>query len=305
MKRQITSSLLAAVLITSLAAPVGAQFGGISVVEPEVVDPGAEPRQELRYRFVEGQTGTMAMDMIMDMATSMDGIPMDEAAGAFDMSAQLAMTVTDVYDDGSARVEQTFTSYAFGETGDPVADAQLAAMSGQLEGVTVWQVIDDRGAVLELGSEAFASLPPELRQQALDSTYSVQPFPEEAVGVGALWVAAGSMSSQGLPISMSVENEVLELTDEGAVLAIAIAADADGVTDLVDDTLAGVTATVDHFEVNGGGTIEVAFDTLIPTSQADMDVTMEMSVEAGEGDETFAYGIGLAMLMDIEVYPVE
>ena len=303
--RRITNSLLAAVLATSVAAPAGAQFAGITVIEPELVDPGAEPRQELRYRFVEGQTGTMAMDMTMDMATTMDGVPMDEAAGTFDLGAQLAMTVTDVYDDGSARVEQTFTGYAFGETGDPTVDTELEAMSEQLEGVTVWQVIDDRGAVLEFGNDGFEGLPPELQQQALDSIYSVQPFPEEAVGVGARWVAAGSMSSQGLPVSMSVENEVLDLSDDGTVLGITITADADGVTDLVDDTLAGITATVDRLEVTGGGTVEVAFDTLIPTSQANVDAVMEMSVEAGEGDDSFAYGIELAMLMDMEVYPVE
>jgi hypothetical protein len=117
-------------------------------------------------------------------------------------------------------------------------------------------------------------------------------------------VSAGSISSQGLPISMSVENEVLELSDDGVVLSMDISADTPGATDLLGDTLAGVTATVDRFAMTGGGTVEVAFDTLIPTSQADIEMTIEMSIVAGEGEGAVAYGMGLDMLMGMEVYPV-
>ncbi len=305
MKRPITTSLLAAVLATSVAAPAGAQFAGLTTIEPEVLDPGAEPRQELRYRYVEGQSGAMAMDMTMDIADTFDGMPVDEGAVDLSMSAELTMTVTDVYDDGSARIEQVFSDYSFGETGDPVADAELEAASELLEGLMVWQVLDDRGAVQEVGSDAFEALPPELLDQVYSNTYTVQPFPEEAVGVGARWVASGTLTSQGLPMSMSIESEVLELREDGAVLGTDISADAVGTTDLLGDMMPGVSASIDRLEMSGGGTVEVAFDTIIPTSEAELLMGMDMTVSGGEGEDAFSYSFGLDMDMAMDVYPIE
>jgi len=305
MKRPITTSLLAAVLATSIATPGTAQFAGMTSVEPEVIDPGAVPRQELRYRFVEGQTGTMAMDMTMEMATVIDGIPAGDVQGTISITAHMGTMITDVYEDGSARVEQVFTSYAFGETGDDTADAELQSMGDQLEGITVWQVVDDRGSVLELGLGALEDLPPELRQQVVESTFAVQPFPEEAVGVGARWVASGSMNSQGLPISMSVGSEVLELTDEGVVLATTISADADGAASLLANVPDGFEAGIDEFTMDGGGDVAIVFEELIPTSHAELDLEMVMSMSGGQGDDAFATSMGLDMLMAMEVYPVE
>ena len=141
-------------LVVGLVGDLGTVADVVEVVV--VVDLGAEPRQELRYRFDEGQTGTLGMEMTIDLVNTMDGTQLLDTTML--MLAEADTTVTEVYEDGSVRVEQVFTKYEFADTGDPAADAELAAASEQVVGLAMWSIIDDRGTLID--SYGLASVRP-------------------------------------------------------------------------------------------------------------------------------------------------
>ena len=304
MRRRMTTMLLAtAIATTLLAAPASAQLAGFTTLEPEVIDQGDQPRVELRYLFSQGQRDTMAMNMTMEMVNTMDGAPLVDLTMI--METELETLVTDVYDDGSARVEQVFTRYEFAETGDPAADAELLAVSEQFVGLAMWSVIDDRGTVLDFGVADDTTLAPEIVAQLRDTSGTATILPEEPVGVGAKWVADGTILSQGVPLEMSIETEMAELTADGIVLDVTMAGAADMASALVGELPPEVDISVGRFAMVGGGRSAIEFDSLVPTSDAGIDLEMEMSISAGEGDQTFEASMGFVMLMGLESYPVE
>ncbi len=121
------------------------------------------------------------------------------------LSAELDTTVSEVYKDGSARIEQVFTRYGFDATGDPTVDAELAAASEPFVGLSMWTIIDDRGFVLDAGIDDLDTLTPEFGEQVRDTSGTATVLPAEAVGLGARWVADGTVVSQGVPVAMTVE----------------------------------------------------------------------------------------------------
>ena len=283
--------------------PASAQLAGMTTLEPEVIDPGQQPRQELRYRFTEGQTSTMGMDMAMVMSNVMDGSPLVDIQ--MQISSRIETTVTEVYEDGSARFELVFTRYDVEGLGDELAQGELDAVTDGLEGVSMWQVVDTRGNTLDFGLDPGVALPPELEAQILDTTVAAQPLPEEPVGVGARWVAAGTMDAEGMPMQMTVETELLELDEDGAVMAMVIDADAADPSAMMSAMPAGVELTVAGMTMSGGGQAEVAFDDLVPHSEAELDLALDLSISATEAGETYDFDLQFGMLLGMEVYSVE
>jgi hypothetical protein len=304
MRRRTTTILLIAVMSTAFAgSPVSAQLPGMTTLEPEMIDLGAEPRQELRYHFSEGQTETFGLAMTMDMTAALDGTRTVDMA--MSVSAEMHLVVTDVYEDGSARVEQTFSRYEFGDTGDPLVDAELETMAEQFEGLGLWLVVSDRGTIAEYGVDMSGKLSPEIEQQLRDSAVAVQPLPEEPVGVGARWVAAGSMVSQGVPMEMTVETELLELSDDGATFDLSLLGGMDMAAAMVGELPPGFDVSVDRFDMGGGGQMDVRFERLVPTSEASLDLGMAMTVSGTQAGESVTVGMDFDTRVSMQVQPLE
>lgn len=297
MRRPITRSLLATVVLTIVvAAPASAQLAGLDTLETELIDPGAEPRQELRYRFEEGQSGTMGMEVGIAVSNLMDRAPVMDMEML--MFAEVDTLVSDVYEDGSARIEMVYTSYEL-DLGEQLAQEEVDFVSDMFVGLEMWQIIDPLGTVLEVGL-GDEDLPPELRQELLDTTTATQPLPAEPVGLGARWVAQGSMDAEGIPMQLTVESEVLELDDDSVVLGLTIAADAEFASSMFDE-LPDADVSVGRFFMDGGGEVSVDFDSIVPESDAEIELALEMTV----GGEGMAVDVAMDMLMSMLVFPVE
>ena len=297
MRRPITRSLLASVVLTIVVAvPASAQLAGLDTLETELIDPGAEPRQELRYRFEEGQSGTMGMEVGIAMSNLMDGAPVTDVEML--MSAEVDTLVSEVYDDGSARVEMVYTSYELALS-EALAQAELDLVSDMFVGLEMWQVVDPMGTVLEVGL-GDTDLPPELQQEMLDTTTATQPLPAEPVGLGARWVAQGSMDAEGIPMQLAVTSEVIELDDDSVVLGLTIAADAEFASSMFDE-LPDADVSVGRFFMDGGGEVSVDFDSIVPESDAEIELVLEMTV----GGEGMAVDVAMDVLTSMLVFPVE
>ena len=70
----------------------------------------------------------------------LNGMPLMDLAMSMAMEAD--MTISEVYEDGSARADMIFTRYDL-ESGVPEAEAELEALGEAIVGLTAWQTMDD------------------------------------------------------------------------------------------------------------------------------------------------------------------
>lgn len=162
----------------------------------ELVDPGAEPRQQMRLDPEVGASTTVEMRMTMAMESTVDG----RAAPAVEIPPMvMGMTLT-VDEVAPERLSLSYTYDSVSLDGpDPggVADV-LASMEGLAGTITTTR----RGAYLEGDVTAPSGIDPtvasmldQFEQQMSSMTV---PLPQEAVGVGAVWQATTGFEVNGV-----------------------------------------------------------------------------------------------------------
>ena len=118
-------------------------------------------------------------------------------------------------------------------------------------------------------------------------------------------MAAGTIVSEGMPMDMTVETDVLELDDDGVVLGLTITGDAGATASFLGDVQPGVEIAMERYAIDGGGEVAVGFDSLIPNSEAELDMEMLMSIVGTEAGETVELDLGFEMTMGMVVYQVD
>lgn len=170
------------------AAPAGAPIDG----EPLVIDAGAEPRYQLRYRAPAGtlRTTTMELDLSMEMPGLVPHtvLPTKVYAASLD--------IIEVTDDGS------FTTRTMLDSPETVGELRFLT-SFDARG----KKLDER---LETGGDAARSV---LAVQGRDTNNDGMPrLPEQAVGKGGRWRATTHTISNGVELDNECEFEVVDVT---------------------------------------------------------------------------------------------
>jgi len=186
---------IAAFLIVALSVPTATASGEDATASdgapqgPEVVvlDAGAQPRHELRYDLIEGQTEGFAMTSggagrFTDQGTRSPWVetPPFVTTGL--------STVTAAKEDGTYDIEMVIAEVAM--TDDDVDPAVAEQLRVQMEGLLMRYRIDERGRVLQSETTATPeALAAGVQPGMIDSmsVQMVQPLPSEPVGVGAVW----------------------------------------------------------------------------------------------------------------------
>lgn len=253
-----------------------------------LLDPGAEPRTELRYRYPSNAELPMTIDMDLEFQFQIDGSASQTIAVPTTRMVSLLRT-GQVAADGSVRYEFEYTD--LGTLGDP-ADPMVVAMQAQyaaLRGLSGWAIIDDRGGTLDGGIDALPSSDPTLQAtiQELEAsiTQTSAPLPVEPVGVGARWQVVLQMQSQGIAVQQTMVY-TLDGLDGGEVqLSMTVVPSAEpGPIDLP----AAPGIAVELLEVTGGGdgTMVLSLDGLVPTSDAHTNVRMKVEAAGQRMDMT-------------------
>ena len=158
-----------------------------------VEDAGAEPREELRFAFSEGDEFRTALTMKIGVEITINGeaapsqpVPAITIvmAGAIDSVEDGAATVSFVYDEVAAQPEPGI---------DAASLASFNAALADLNGLSGSMTIDELGAVSDSDIDTSGITDPTMKTtiesfNSQASTLTV-PLPSEAVGVGAVWSA--------------------------------------------------------------------------------------------------------------------
>jgi hypothetical protein len=243
--------------------------------EPFVVEPGEEPRYQLRYRVPSGtrRSAEMVMDMAMDLAGTQVVTPTMIMTGPID--------VTEVGRDGTVTAVWTVDDTDVRPT--PGANpAMLDPMRTELEKLEhmVFQTrFSERGqihGVEVLTKPPTAELEETFRDVSGNTKDMVTAVPVEAVGRGARWTIDDEMTSKGVAFDVHTEMEVVAVSETTVTLRGVIEMSAARQT--ID-----VQGTPVPIEASGRGQSEVTIDFTTYQSTVSSSVAISMQMDVGTG----------------------
>lgn len=264
-----TTETVESTTTTEAAAPTPA------AAQVTLLDPGAEPRQELRYRATDGTTDAVTQRNQLTLVQEFGGQRQEVQVPA--SSVDVDYVVEEVVDGGFTTVG---TYGATRVEGDDAAAAETARLLEQITGAQLVTEMTDRGAITATRIEGVEDTGNPVFDQLLgslvDSASSLAfPFPEEAVGIGARWLVETEVEVSGLPISARYEVTLTEL--EGDRVVADIAAGLEFVPGPV--VVQGTPAEVESGQLDGTGTVtwDLAAG-LVPRTTMDMAGTVTLEV---------------------------
>jgi len=268
--------LAAASLSLVIVSPVVGQQAPAASPTVTLVDAGEGPRQELRYRFEEGYSEQLALDLTTRTGMSMAGQQMPAVA----IPVRMLMTIrtTEVADDGTARFEFDTTSV---ELGGDLANAGLGNLAGNA-GLSGWIRVDSRGNTIEGGVTPPTGADPGVSQITDGFEQSLQqmsaPLPAEPVGIGARWQVVTSVDGGGFTISQTADYTLASRNGDDCEMAVALTQTAPAQPFNVPGMPPGTEARLESLEGTGDGTMRINLARLVPTSEASMSLTGALGI---------------------------
>jgi Family of unknown function (DUF6263) len=178
----------------------------------KLLDPGAEPRKELRLHPAPEDTQTLTMTVKMGSQTPGKGMP--------PLKLTLESSVKQVAENGTITYALVWKDFGMEEQPgtSPAAATAMKAAFATVKGLTGTGTLSSQGVSEELKVQTSAGSP----AQSLGVAGMMQdmvaqlivPFPAEPIGVGAKWQVKGPVKSQGMTVDQTVNYELVSLEGE-------------------------------------------------------------------------------------------
>lgn len=245
--------------------------------EAVVVDPGAEPRRELR---LDTQVGAVAATTnVVDVGFTIEFEGQVQSVPSTAMEFDVTYTVQKVAPDEISYVAR-YDDLRVGEGLDAALERELEVLGEEMVGLEALVVVDRLG-VVQNADAAIASLPGEA-SSILDEQGGLfsQPLPVEPVGLGAVWEVRTSSAQNGFVFDILNTYRVTELTDEQVTMAV------DQSMELAPGlrTVQGMQVDVQRGEMSGEGVLTWRFDQ--PVAIGNMSAGGEISMRATQGERS-------------------
>jgi hypothetical protein len=282
MSRYARCLVAASVLhLAGFGIAVGQSQGGASGMPVvTVLDPGNQPRRELRYDFAEGNTEQLVLQTTGRVVVSMEGqqLPATESPP---LRFVMDIAVADVRDDGSARIE--FETTSVDVSGDGGATAAAMGLDA-LQGLSGWSLVDTRGYTRD-GGIGLSNASDQLAQVTDNLEQSLQqlsvPLPAEPVGEGAQWRVVGQVRSGALSLSQTALYTLASIDGDELELIATLEQSATPQRIEVPGMPAGAAvATLESLEGKGDSTIRLDLRRVVPRSTLGMDIDMTIGIAA-------------------------
>ncbi|MGB5969769.1 MAG: hypothetical protein WBG70_15755 [Spirulinaceae cyanobacterium] len=272
----------------------------------ELINPGAEPRQELRFAPKVNQEQTVQMNMQMEMSMSLAG----QTQPAF-KSPQMQMTVeakvTDVDENGDIHVDFSYTD------ADVVADSNTSpemaeAMRNQIKQMVGFKgsmIVDSMGNTKDVNFDLPESVDPNSKQmleQMLNSLKQLSsPVPAQAVGEGAKWQVDNTLTANGITLDQVSTYEVESLQGDTVTLKTTVQQQADPQKVSPPGLPPNASINLQSLNSQGEGTFTIKLDQILPTS-ATMAITSDtqMAVKQPDSQEEIPMGMNMVMNMSLQ-----
>jgi hypothetical protein len=273
----------------------------------ELLNPGVEPRQELRLKPAIDVKQTTVMTVKMDMEISASG--RSSPGDKIPVSVMAFETkVTKIAPNGDIHYDFAYTNADIvGDTGNTppaVREAMRSALKNMV-GVKGSFIMDNRGfhkgGDIILPEGADNNVKQMVGQMSKSLEQLASPLPAEAVGKGAKWRVSSSSDFSGMNVN-NIATYELDSWQDGVVslnVSIELQANPQNITSPL--LPAGTTLTLKSFSSQGRGKVTGRLDRLIPfRSNVSISSNSEMSAKNAGSSEESTIQTKMAMEITLE-----
>ena len=215
----------------------------------ELVKPGAEPRQVVRYQLGKGAKSTLELAVDVDLVAGGMGGPMPTLVMTMEIGAD------DVLPDGRMRVRSTVTKVvAKDRPGSKFSADTMTRQAGLLVGLGIVGTLAPNGTLTDAHLDAGGKpVPPEMQAQLGSLTKGFErvalPLPDAPVGAGAVWRTKKEVEESGA--HMTAITTIALGAIHGTTLELTRTAEVTGPDQKL--TQMGVEVTMKNIAGKGGG----------------------------------------------------
>ncbi len=253
----------------------------------ELVTPGAQPRQVLRFKPAVNTIETTTITLNTAMELSVSGLPNGPKSTNLPSTLiKMETVVTQIDPNGDVHYKFRYTDADMkGDASIPPGVVNTARTQiKKIVGLSGSLVMDDRGNTKKTTLSIPKGVDAMTRQMLEQSFRSLEqlsaPLPEGAIGVGAQWRALVPVKIYGIMLNQTETYELVSLKDGIATLKVGVEQQAQSQKLTFPGMPKGATATLKSLNTTGQGEIKVRFDRLLPpiatlsmTSAAEMQTT--------------------------------
>ncbi len=261
---------------TTVPAAASAGEGSVATL----LDAGAEPRQELRFDYVDGDTFAFDVETTQSLSQVIDGI---EGPPAAPVITRLGQSGTVSLVDGAYVLESTTDSAEGLVEGDEATTAQVQLALDDLVGLVERRTVDATGVVLDFILENAEGVDPSVLGPAEGAGENgvALAFPVEPVGLGGSWETVAILEINGLTVEQVSTYVVLGI--DGTIVDLSVTTSQFVAPGSAMD-IPGAEATVNAWSAEGRGTITVDLTKVPATSSIGVDVFQTLAIKA-DGQE--------------------
>ena len=251
-----------------------------------IVSAGAEPRTPIRYAFSNGRKEHASMDMTMGVSVDMGGMSMP-AMQMPTMHTGADLAVTGVSPAGDASYTLAFTDLTWINSAgvDPAVMTALQSMGVDLKAVSGSATVSQRGVSRDVIFDTSKITNPQMAQMMGSMSATTQsltlPFPEEPVGSGAHWVARQTLTMNGMQTFQKTDVELVSRDATSCTVRTKLEQTAPPQTVTLPGLPPGVEASLESMTGTGTTTMTIHFDSLVPTSEGNVQTRAVMNVAMG------------------------
>ena len=277
----------------NLIAP---QAEGITETTVKLLDPGAQPRTPLRYKFQANQTEKMVMEMSMAMAIEMGEQKQPETQMP---ATRMTMTIDskEVSPEGDLHYE--FELVQVEVLPKPGANpAMVNAMKQQMssmQGLSGSATVTSRGFTRDVEIKPPPGIDPQIRQSMEQMKQSMNqmsaPLPEEPVGRGARWQVTMPVEMPAMKLTQIATYTLSEIQGDKVKFDITIRQSAPPQEIDAPGAAPGGKVLLESLNSSGTGTVELQMTNLVPTSNINMTTTNVVSANNQKIKTTMRLGM--------------
>lgn len=269
-------------------------------LETQLMEAGAEPREQLRYQRAPGLTENLVIQF--GLATLLETGTAAAAAEAPVLSLGLTMGAVSRASEETWRYPFTFRviGVQMPEGSSEAQAAEVAQMIAPLAGVSGAFEVDERG----LTRHADVTVPPNLPPRLISLLGNIRtslvsvPLPEEPVGIGARWRVQRLHQVGRVETTQTVVYTLLERQDRVLRLGVTLQQSARPQEVPFDNDL---KFQLEAYEVSGTGNMVMNLDAIIPIGELRGTSDLRGTLRKGEAAEP----LRASGAMQVVVAPVE
>jgi hypothetical protein len=237
----------------------------------ELLDAGAEPRRELKFRPAVNsrQTVTMTMGMSMDMSIGETPLPKTPIPN---MVLKIDAIVRQVDPSGDIHCSFAYSDVRAIANKDTTPQ-MIAAMQKSLKsmvGIKLDMVIDSTGKLKRKNLILPKNIDPTIKQALSQFDRAMEQLstqlPVEQVGLGAKWRVNNALQIAGIQFNQSATNEIVEMNQTGITVKTTIAQSAPPQDIPMPGAGKEVKGKITSLISSGEGSYVMLFDSLLPVS---------------------------------------